>query len=364
MKRKIRVGIVFGGMSGEHEVSINSARSVIENLDQNKFEILPIGIDKAGTWHVGLGAYHALGAPIPPQLLTDGVHEEQLAELVPVAQGAVLPMQSVGDIDVVLPILHGPFGEDGTVQGLFELLNLPYVGAGVLASAVGMDKAMMKKVFAEEGLNQARYEVVLRSAFEREPGAVVEQVEASLGYPCFIKPANLGSSVGISKAKNREELFDSLRLAAKYDRKLIIEEAVDGREIEVAVLGNEQPAASVAGEIVSSGEEFYDYNAKYIDGDSVMVIPAELTPKQSDEVRALALKAFQAIDGSGLSRVDFFLCRQTGEFLINEINTFPGFTIFSMYPKLWEVTGLPYDQLLEKLIELALERHEDKNRER
>ncbi|ASS74765.1 D-alanine--D-alanine ligase A [Tumebacillus algifaecis] len=364
MNRKIRVGVVFGGQSGEHEVSIQSARSVIENLDQTKFEILPIGIDKQGTWHVGLGAFNALGTAIPTHLLTEGVKVEQAAELLPVAQGAVMPMQSVGDIDVVLPILHGPFGEDGTVQGLFELLNLPYVGAGVLASSVGMDKAMMKKVFAIEGLKQARYEVVLRSAFEREPGVVVEQIEASLGYPCFIKPANLGSSVGISKAKNRDELYASLRLAAKYDRKLVIEEAVDGREIEVAVLGNEDPAASVAGEIVSSGDEFYDYQAKYVDGDSVMIIPAELTPEQSEEVRALAIKAFQAIDGSGLSRVDFFLCRKTGQFLINEINTFPGFTIYSMYPKLWEVTGLQYNHLLEKLITLAIDRHEDKNRER
>ncbi|MFD2169192.1 D-alanine--D-alanine ligase [Tumebacillus lipolyticus] len=364
MNRKIRVGVVFGGKSGEHEVSIQSARSVIENLDPAKFDVLPIGIDKKGTWHVGLGAYNALGAPIPTQLLTDEVEAEAVTELTPLAQGAIMPLSSVGDIDVILPILHGPFGEDGTVQGLFELLNLPYVGAGVLASSVGMDKAMMKKVFAEEGLKQARYEVVLRSRFEREPELVTERVEASIGYPCFIKPANLGSSVGISKAKNREELHLALQLAAKYDRKIIIEEAVDGREIEVAVLGNEEPAASVAGEIVSSSEDFYDYQAKYLDGESVMIIPADLTPEQSDEVRQLAIQAFLAIDGSGLSRVDFFLCRKTGQFLINEINTFPGFTIFSMYPKLWEVTGLPYDQLLEKLIELAIERHEDKNRER
>jgi D-alanine-D-alanine ligase len=345
-------------------VSIQSARSVIENLDPSKFDILPIGIDKSGTWHVGLGAYNALGTPIPPQLLTEGVKEEQVTEIAPVAQGAVMPMQSVSEIDVVLPVLHGPYGEDGTVQGLFELLNIPYVGAGVLASAVGMDKAMMKKVFAQEGLKQARYEVVLRSHFEREPEPLVEKIEASLGYPCFVKPANLGSSVGISKAKNRDQLYEALRLAAKYDRKIIIEEAVDGREIEVAVLGNEEPIASVAGEIVSSGEEFYDYNAKYVDGDSIMIIPAELTPEQSDEVRELALRAYKSIDGSGLSRVDFFLCRKTGQFLINEINTFPGFTIYSMYPKLWEVSGLPYDQLLEKLIQLALERHEDKNRAR
>jgi D-alanine-D-alanine ligase len=363
MNRKIRVGVVFGGQSGEHEVSINSARSVIENLDPNKFEILPIGISKEGTWHVGLGAYNALGAPIPTQLLGAGETAEDVKNLAPVAQGAVLPAQPASTLDVIIPVLHGPHGEDGTVQGLFELMNIPYVGAGVLASAVGMDKAMMKVVYTQAGLKQARYEVILRSAFERDAETALDAVE-HLGYPCFIKPANMGSSVGVSKAKNRDELRAAIELAAKYDRKIIVEEMVNGREIEVAVLGNEEPAASVPGEIVSGNDEFYDYNAKYIDGNSVMVIPAEMTPEQSDEVRELALRAYKAIDGSGLSRCDFFLDRETGEFLINEINTFPGFTMFSMYPKLWEVTGIPYDQLLEKLVELAIERHEDKNRTR
>ncbi|KEO85155.1 D-alanine--D-alanine ligase [Tumebacillus flagellatus] len=364
MTRKIRVGVVFGGKSGEHEVSINSAQSVIENLNQDVFEIFPIGIDKQGVWHAGLGAYNALGAPIPPALLPAGETEADTADLLPIAQGDVLPSQAAERIDVVLPILHGPYGEDGTVQGLFELMNIPYVGAGVLASAVGMDKAMMKKVFAQAGLAQCRYEVVLRSRFEREPDAVADEVAASLGYPCFVKPANLGSSVGISKAKDREALLQALRVAAKYDRKIIVEEAVDGREIEVAVLGNEDPQASLPGEIISSNEEFYDYDAKYLSGESAMVIPAELTPEQVEEVRALAVTAFQAIDGSGLSRADFFLCRKTGKFLINEINTFPGFTKYSMYPKMWEASGLPYDQLIETLIHLAIERHEDKNRER
>lgn len=363
MTRKLRVGVVFGGKSGEHEVSIKSAQSVIENLNQDMFEILPIGIDKSGTWHAGIGAYPALGVPVPTRLLPNG-EQTEVENLLPIAQGDVLPAQAASQVDVILPILHGPFGEDGTVQGLFELMNLPYVGAGVLASAVGMDKAMMKTVFAQVGIAQCRYEVVLRSRFERDPEAVAEEIAKSLGFPCFVKPANLGSSVGISKAKDLESLLSALRTAAKYDRKLIVEEAVDGREIEVAVLGNEEPQASVPGEIISSNDEFYDYDAKYLSGASTMVIPAELTPEQVEEVRALAIRAFQAIDGSGLSRVDFFLCRKTGRFLINEINTFPGFTQFSMYPKMWEASGLSYDQLIETLIHLAIERHDDKNRAR
>lgn len=361
--RKIRVGVVFGGKSGEHEVSIHSARSVVDNLDSDQFEILPIGIDKEGIWHVGLGAYNALGAPLPPKLLGEGTDASEAENLLPEVQGNVLPAQSAASVDVILPVLHGPFGEDGTVQGLFELMNVPYVGSGVLASAVGMDKAMMKAVFAQAGLKQCRYEVVLRSKFERDPDAVAAHVEESLGYPCFLKPANLGSSVGISKARNREELLQGLALAAKYDRKIIVEEFVDAREIEVAVLGNEEPKASLPGEIVA-GADFYDYEAKYVSGSSTMVIPAELTAEQTEEVRELALRAYTSIDASGLSRVDFFLDRQTGQFLINEINTFPGFTQFSMYPKMWEATGLPYDKLLETLIHLAIERHEDKNRAR
>jgi D-alanine-D-alanine ligase len=367
MKPKIRIGVVFGGKSGEHDVSILSARSVVDNINTDKYEVLPIGIDQSGTWHVGLGAYNALGAPIPTKLLETGTREEVSAEdaenLLPIAQGAVMPNEAISSIDVIIPVLHGPFGEDGTVQGLFELLNIPYVGTGVLASAVGMDKAMMKTAFAQAGLKQCKHEVVLRSHFEKDKNAVIDRVE-QLGYPCFVKPANMGSSVGISKASNREELKQALKVAAKYDRKLIVEEAVDGREIEVAVLGNDDPRASLPGEIISGNDQFYDYDAKYISGTSTMVIPADLTPEQTEEVRRLALIAFQAIDGSGLSRADFFLDRKTGEFLINEINTFPGFTEFSMYPKMWEATGLSYDQLLETLVQLAIDRHEDKNRAR
>lgn len=364
MKRKIRVGVVFGGKSGEHEVSLQSAQSVIANLNRDRFEVVPIGISKEGTWHVGIGAYNALGTPVPAQLLTDGVTAEEVKHIQPITQGVVLPEMSLSSIDVVIPVLHGPWGEDGTVQGLFELMNVPYVGAGVLASAVSMDKAMMKTVFAQAGLAQCKYEVVHRFQYEAEPTPVLEHIESSLGYPCFVKPANLGSSVGISKAKNRDELAAAIQLAAKYDRKIVVEEAVDGREVEVSVLGNEKPQASLPGEIISGNDDFYDYNAKYIDGNSTMVIPAPITEEQTEEVRRLALKAYQAVDGAGLSRVDFFLDRKTGQFLINEINTFPGFTQYSMYPKMWEVSGLPYDQLIETLIQLALERHADNNRQR
>lgn len=361
MSQKIRVGVVFGGRSGEHEVSVNSARSVIENLNPQKYEILPIGITKQGIWHVGLESYKALGAEIPPKLLSD--KDNSFLQETP-QQTLPSPTLSapVGEqLDVIIPVLHGPFGEDGTVQGLFELLNMAYVGAGVLASAVGMDKAMMKAIFAQAGLLQCKYTVYLRNQWDNEPEWIVHDAEQKLGYPCFVKPANLGSSVGISKAKDRQSLIDAINEAARYDRKIIVEENVNGREIEVAVLGNEDPRASVAGEIVPKAD-FYDYNAKYGDGTSDLIIPARLTDEQMNEVREMAVKAYQAIDGSGLSRVDFFLERETGRFLINEINTFPGFTIYSMYPKLWEATGISYNELLDELIRLAIERHQDKNR--
>lgn len=361
MSQKIRVGVVFGGRSGEHEVSIQSARSVIENLNPRKYEILPIGITKQGIWHVGLDAYKALAAEVPAKLLADNDNS-----LLQETTGQALPSPAlsapVGEqLDVIIPVLHGPFGEDGTVQGLFELLNVPYVGAGVLASAVGMDKAMMKAVFAQAGLPQCKYTVYLRHQWDNEPEWILHDVEQKLGYPCFVKPANLGSSVGISKAKDRQGLIDAIQEAARYDRKILVEEGVNAREIEVAVLGNDEPRASVAGEIVAKAD-FYDYNAKYVDGTSDLIIPAPLTEEQMNEVREMAVKAYQAIDGSGLSRVDFFLERETGRLLINEINTFPGFTIYSMYPKLWEATGVSYNELLDELIRLAIERHQDKNR--
>ncbi|WP_018132361.1 D-alanine--D-alanine ligase [Effusibacillus pohliae] len=361
MSRKIRVGVVFGGRSGEHEVSIHSARSVIENLNPQKYEILPIGITKQGIWHVGLESYRALGTDIPPKLLAN-TQCEQSGLPVKTDPSLTLPAPISEALDVVIPVLHGPYGEDGTVQGLFELLNIPYVGSGVLASAVGMDKAMMKTVFAQAGLPQCKYLVYLRKKWEQDREPILREIERTLGFPCFVKPANLGSSVGISKARDRASLVAAIDEAARHDRKILVEEAVDGREIEVAVLGNDEPHASVAGEIVPKAE-FYDYNAKYVDGTSDLIIPADLPEEKMTEVRQMAVRAYQAIDASGLSRVDFFLERKTGRFLINEINTFPGFTIYSMYPKLWEATGLPYDQLLDELIRLAIERHQEKNRD-
>jgi D-alanine-D-alanine ligase len=354
---------VFGGRSGEHEVSIHSARSVIENLNPRKYKILPIGITKQGTWYAGLDAYKALATEVPSKLLADNDNS-----LLQETASQALPSPTLSEpvreqLDVIIPVLHGPFGEDGTVQGLFELLNVPYVGAGVLASAVGMDKAMMKAVFAQAGLPQCKYTVYLRHQWDNEPERILHDVEQKLGYPCFVKPANLGSSVGISKAKDRQSLIDAINEAARYDRKILVEEGVNAREIEVAVLGNDEPQASVAGEIVAKAD-FYDYNAKYVDGTSDLIIPANLTEDQMNEVREMAVKAYQAIDGSGLSRVDFFLERETGRLLINEINTFPGFTIYSMYPKLWEATGVSYNELLDELIRLAIERHQDKNRNR
>lgn len=358
MSKKMRVGVIFGGQSGEHEISILSARSVMENLDPQRYEILPIGISKEGKWYVGMEAFHALACD-PPKTLLEKDGDNDFARLTSWQPSLLAQQEQQSNLDIIIPVLHGPHGEDGTVQGLLELLNIPYVGAGVLASAVGMDKAMMKTVFAHAGLPQCKYSFFLRRQWEQFPSAVIARVESEIGYPCFVKPANMGSSVGISKAKDRMGLQKALAEAAMYDRKLLVEEAVDAREIEVAVLGNDEPRASVPGEIVSSSE-FYDYNTKYEDGKAELIIPADLSAAQKEEVRQMAIAAFQAIDGAGLSRVDFFLDRQSGKFLINEINTFPGFTIYSMFPKLWEATGIPYPRLLDELIRLALERHQEK----
>jgi D-alanine-D-alanine ligase len=356
--KKLRVAVLFGGKSGEHEVSIQSAASVLKAIDRNRFDVIPIAIDKSGEWRIGLKALPYLEGTGEPALL------ESLKTGLPVVsvQGeGMVPALDWDAVDVVFPVLHGTYGEDGTIQGFFELANIPYVGAGVLASAVGMDKVMMKKIFAHEGLPQGRFSFVLRSRLEREMDQVIEEIEAAFDYPVFLKPANLGSSVGISKATNREELIKGLRLAAQYDRKVVVEEFIPAREVEVAVLGNDDPQASVPGEIVSSND-FYDYRAKYIDGKSEMRIPAELPAETAEEIRRLAVKAYQAIDCSGLARVDFFVRKDNGQVLINEINTLPGFTQYSMYPKLWEHSGLSYTDLITKLIELAMERHREKER--
>lgn len=344
---KLRVGVLYGGRSGEHEVSLRSARSVIAAFDPLRYEVMLLAIDKQGRWLAGPDAAGLLTAPGPAPAETTG-------SLVPQAE-------SLRSLDVIFPVLHGPLGEDGTVQGLLELADIPYVGCGVAAAAVGMDKATCKAVFAAHGLPQAPYLTLKRLRWQADPEAVLDAIEARLPYPVFVKPANLGSSVGISKATDRASLRQALDEAARYDRKLVVEQGIDAREIEVSVLGNDEPAASVPGEVIPS-REFYDYAAKYLDSDSRLLIPAPLTPEQTAQVQQLAVAAFLAIDGAGMARVDFLLDRQTGQLYLNEVNTIPGFTSISMYPKLWEASSLPFPQLVDRLIELALERHQEKSR--
>jgi D-alanine-D-alanine ligase len=364
MNKKLRIGLVYGGKSGEHEVSLQTAKAVIGAFDYTKYEVVPFYITPEGNWRSG----GLLTGPVETieQLRLGPADRSDSAVLAPIfgsnkpsVRGDADLGSAVQSIDVVFPLLHGTNGEDGTIQGLLEMANIPYVGAGVMASAVGMDKVMMKKVFAQEGLPQCVYRYFTRKQWEKDPSFFLMEIEITLGYPCFVKPANLGSSVGVSKAKNREELIRAIDYAFRFDRKVIVEEFVDAREIEVSVLGNEEPKASVAGEIVSSGD-FYDYRAKYIDGKSAMIIPADLPEALSEEIRGMAIRAFQAIDASGLSRVDFFVRRADSALMINEINTMPGFTPFSMYPLLWKESGLSYAELLDELIRLALERYNDK----
>jgi len=356
---KIRVAVLYGGQSGEHEVSLLSARSVISAMDPEKYEIIPVGISKTGEWLSGESSV---------KLLSNGDNKNisnkltVLSEQTAVVDARKSFLSAFGqEVDVIFPILHGPNGEDGSIQGLLQLANKPYVGAGILASAVGMDKIFMKRLFAEAGLPQADFKGFLRRDIEQKLEMVLDEIEGRFGYPCFVKPANLGSSVGISKAHNREELVDALHLACRYDRKIIVEESINGREIEVAVLGNEDPIVSVAGEIIA-GNEFYDYEAKYTDGNSQLIIPAPISEQEEKLIQELAIKAFQAIDGAGLARVDFFIERETGKIYINEINTMPGFTAYSMYPLLWQHSGISYPELIDRLIQLAILRHQDMNR--
>jgi D-alanine-D-alanine ligase len=349
---KLRVGVIYGGKSGEHEVSVASAAAIFKHLDPNRYEAVPVRIEKTGRWNLGAAVPKALSA-------AEVIKQGQPEALQPVEPSAVV---SGAGIDVVFPVLHGPYGEDGTVQGLLELMNVPYVGAGVLGSAVGMDKAVMKTLFAAHGLPIVAHIVVLRHEWARDPGAITARVARQLGYPVFVKPANLGSSVGISKAKDDATLAAAMGLALDYDRKIVIEAAVpNAREIECSVLGNDDPQASVPGEIIPS-REFYDYEAKYLDEGSRSVIPADLTPEQAADVRRLAIEAFRAVDGAGMSRVDFLMARDTGRMYLNEVNTIPGFTTISMYPKMWEASGLPYPELLDRLIQLALDRHAEKQK--
>jgi len=383
MAKKLRVGILFGGRSGEHEVSLLSAASVLQFIDREKFDVVPIGITKEGRWLAASEANNLLegnrsevaqrlraGDPETTpgaRLLQEGIPTLMAPE--PGGSSILAPNQRPGGqpLDVVFPVLHGTFGEDGTIQGLFELAGIAYVGSGVLGSSAGMDKDVMKRLFQQARLPIVKHVTLLRAEWEKSPRKSVALVEKALKYPVFVKPANMGSSVGISKVHDRKELGPALTLAARYDRKMVVEEGVGGkkskaRELEVAVLGNDNPEASVVGEIVP-GKEFYDYEAKYLSEGSVPVIPARLTRAQSKQVREMAVAAFRACDLSGLARVDF-LMEPDGKkrIFLNEVNTLPGFTRISMYPKLWDATGLSYKTLITKLIELALERHEERNR--
>jgi len=365
MARKIRVGVIFGGRSGEHEVSLASARSVMSAMDKEKYEIVPIGITKEGRWIASGDPLMALeagdaGVSQPVALLGDP-SRRGLMRLEDTEQA--VKATRLAELDVVFPILHGPYGEDGTVQGLLELAGIPYVGAGVIGSALGLDKAVFKDVMLAHGLPITDYLLVKRKEWETVPEEVMDRAEAALGYPVFTKPANLGSSVGIRKCHDRGELTSGLTEAARYDRKLLVEAAVPAaREIEVSVLGNDDPIASVPGEIIPS-REFYSYEAKYIDhGDeaSGLLIPAPISPEMTERVRDLAVRAYKAIDCAGMARADFLLSGETGELYVSELNTIPGFTTISMYPKLWEASGIPYPELIERLIDLAIERYQDK----
>ncbi len=358
--RRIRVGVIFGGRSVEHEVSLVSARAIMQALDPERYEVVPIGVSKRGRWviggtHAALPADPSVGGLIP---LRNG-GPRKAGGLARRAVRGGLRRPAAGPLDVVFPIVHGRGGEDGSLQGLLELADLPYVGAGVLGSALGMDKAAMKSAFREAGLPIVDYRVIRRRDLDRESDRIVESVAAAFGYPCFVKPSNGGSSVGVTKAKDRRGLAAGLRLAARYDRKIIVERSVEAREIECSVLGNDAPEASVAGEIFPANE-FYDYRAKYIDPGSRLVIPAAIGPEVSRLIRDIAVRAFQALDLCGMARVDFFLDRSTEAVFLNEVNTLPGFTPISMYPKLWEASGLPFPALVDRLIELAFERHAEK----
>jgi D-alanine-D-alanine ligase len=353
--------VLFGGRSAEHEISVISARSVLEALDPARYEAIPIGVTKSGRWHLMPSGPPALG-PRTPEAELPGVElsagDEVALDQEPGTQALVASDGSRTEIDVVFPVMHGPYGEDGSMQGFLEMAGVPYVGAGVLGSALGMDKAVQKVLFAAEGIRVVDHQVVVEREWEAEPERV-EARAADLGSPLFVKPAALGSSVGISKVHDPQALRPALEEAFRYGRKAVIERAVDGaREIECAVLGNDDPVASVAGEIVPRGHEFYDYEAKYLDEHGAeLLIPADIAPEVLGEVQRVAIAAFRAIDCAGMARVDFFLAPD-GSLFLNEVNTIPGFTSISMYPKLWEASGIGYPELVDRLIELAIERHE------
>jgi D-alanine-D-alanine ligase len=369
------VGIVFGGRSGEHEVSLMSARSVMDALDKDRYDIVPIGISKEGRWLTAGDPLRTLQSmSADPTQGSGGAGEQCRASGTqspagsPVGQHgsrsellAGLDANGIAYVDVLFPVLHGPCGEDGTVQGLFELARIPYVGAGVLGSALAMDKVAMKAVFCAEGFPVAGYVPVMRWEWDEQPAQVTARVEQRVGYPCFVKPANLGSSVGVTKVHAAADLSGALDVAARYDRKMLAEKAVNAREIECSVLGNDHPVASLPGEVIPR-REFYDYEAKYLDEATQLIVPADLPADKAAEIQALAVRAFIALDCAGMARADFFMDRVTGQVYINELNTIPGFTAVSMYPRMWAASGLPYPELLDRLIQLAFERHRDKAR--
>ena len=373
MTKKLRIGVIFGGRSGEHEISVRSARSVIEAIDQEKYAVAPIFITKEGRFlspAESVGFLPEEAGRLLPKKIAAGARGAVTIAGDPAARG-LIPLENshrsavAEKLDVIFPVLHGTYGEDGTIQGLLEMAGIPYVGCGVLASSCGMDKVTMKSLFRDAGLPICRYEWFLRSEWERDRAGVARRIARRLGFPCFVKPANLGSSVGISRATNRRTLEEAIDLAARYDRKIVVEEGLDAREIECAVLGNDEAEASLPGEYITRDQQsvFLDYTEKYSAETHVeFVVPAPLSKQLTARIRKMALQAFHALDGAGLARVDFFLRRDTGELLVNELNTLPGLTDVSGYPQMWAATGKTFTQVIDRLIELALERHQDKSR--
>lgn len=363
---KLNVMVLFGGKSGEHEVSLMSAASILRAMDKEKYNVISVGITKDGLWRVCNSSIEAIESG-----QWEGITNHLMEANKTTDNISLLPIENftgyitTGDrknekIDVVFPVLHGPYGEDGTIQGLFEITGIPYVGAGVLASAIAMDKAMLKKLFISEGIPQATFEVIYMKNFKKDKEAFIKAIEEKFNYPVFVKPANLGSSVGISKAKDREQLVNAIEVAGKYDNKVVIEENINGREIECSVLGNDEPIASLPAEVIPANE-FYDYQDKYFDGKTQFIIPADISEDMIREIQQMAVKSYKLIDCTGLARVDFFIERDSNRILLNEINTMPGFTKISMYPKMWEASGVPYNELIDRLIALAIERYNDKS---
>lgn len=359
--RRVRIAVMFGGQSDEHDVSIRSAQTVMNAIDPEQYEVVPVGITRSGEWIVQGDPMAALVYSSEALSPGDGDAPGSVETVAPVTGALALTDGNQQPIDVVFPVLHGPFGEDGSIQGLFEVAGVPFVGSSVLGSAVAMDKAMTKYVLTQAGLPQLPWQLVTRNDVQQYAEAVAARIADTIGFPCFTKPANLGSSVGIRKVKSREELIPALREAAHYDRRIVVEKGVAAREIELAVLGNDDPMASVGGEIVPRGE-FYDYNAKYIDATTELLIPAKLKDGMLEFLQEMAIDAFRALDLAGLARVDFFVERETDRIFVNEVNTLPGFTSISMYPMLWEASGITISELIDRLVGLALERHGERKR--